>query len=510
MIANGFLSSMLESLPELVIAVDSRCRIAFCNRSLAGVAASALVGRDLLSLTPQEHRAAVRSHIASVFGDGRRCVENEHTIGPPHERRSYENVYCPVRGEGTAEVDKVLIVSRDITPRKRTEERLRQSARRLEAAQQVARMGHWEWDIRTDRVHWSAELYRMAALPVNTPISSKIFFALVHPDDRQRVRRVLDGVNRTGRRREFEHRIARADGSVRILHCCAERVDHGGRHQQLVGTARDITRDKEVELERRHLLAQARAAMRSRDAFLAIAAHELKTPLTTMKLQLQHLLLSWRGVLKPLPSGQVQAKIDAALDQIERVRGLVDRVVEMPELVAGEVELKRAPGDLRDVVRRVVDRHQREADKRGCDLTVQVPHPVEGRWDARRITELLEQLMSNALKFGAGKQVEVGVEARRNIARLWVRDRGMGIRPEDRRRIFARFERAVPDRHYGGVGLGLWVAHKLVRAMDGRIRVESSPGEGATFWVTLPREVAAERRRPPRLQLLEAQASAAM
>lgn len=481
------LTAALENLPDLVLVVDRKCRIVFSNRSLGGISASALIGKDLLELTPTAHRAAVRGHIASVFGDGRRCIDNEHAVGSGHDRRTYQNVYCPVRGEGSTKVEQVLITSRDVTRRRRLEERLRENTRQLETAQRVAGMGHWIWDTRTDRLHWSPGLYAIAGLPQNTPMDSKAFFAHVHPDDRERVRRAIGEVIRTGRRREFDHRLIRPDGAVRSFHCCAERLDTDGRGAQLVGTARDVTSDKQQALERRTLLAQTRAALRSRDVFLAIAAHELKTPLTTMKLQLQHLLLSGRGALAPLSAARAEEKLRAALDQIDRVHALVERVVELPELIAGEVAVDPRRGELCQIVARTVERHRRDAARRGVMLVTRLPGGVDGEWDARRIEEVLDQLLSNAIKFGAGHPVEVGVEGRGSGARIWVSDQGMGVAPEDRKRIFGRFARAAPDRHYGGVGLGLWVAQQLVHAMDGRIRVSSRPGHGATFWVSLPR-----------------------
>jgi len=111
---------------------------------------------------------------------------------------------------------------------------------------------------------------------------------------------------------------------------------------------------------------------------------------------------------------------------------------------------------------------------------------VTGSWDPLRMEQIITNLLSNALKYGAGKPVDVVVQRDGGTARVLVRDRGIGIDPDARERIFGRFERAVSSRHYGGLGLGLFLARRIVEAHGGRIAVDSAPGEGATFAIELP------------------------
>jgi signal transduction histidine kinase len=116
---------------------------------------------------------------------------------------------------------------------------------------------------------------------------------------------------------------------------------------------------------------------------------------------------------------------------------------------------------------------------------------VVGGWDRSRVEQILNNILSNALKYGAGKPVTVEVAGDAERALVHVRDEGIGISPSDRARIFARFERAVPTAHYGGLGLGLYLANQMVSAHGGRLHVESSEGAGATFTVELPLSVPA-------------------
>lgn len=109
-----------------------------------------------------------------------------------------------------------------------------------------------------------------------------------------------------------------------------------------------------------------------------------------------------------------------------------------------------------------------------------------GKWDRLRIEQIITNLVSNALKFGQGKEVVVSATSDGESARIQVVDSGIGLSPEDQVRIFQKFERAVPVRHFGGFGLGLWVVRQIVEALGGTISVESEPGRGSTFTVELP------------------------
>jgi signal transduction histidine kinase len=126
-------------------------------------------------------------------------------------------------------------------------------------------------------------------------------------------------------------------------------------------------------------------------------------------------------------------------------------------------------------------------------VTLSAPGPAVGQWDRLRLEQVVTNLLSNAIKYGEGKPVEVEVAGDAVAVTLRVRDHGIGIAPEDRRRIFERFERAVSADHYGGFGLGLWICRQVVEVFEGTIDVASAPGQGSTFVVTLPRSTGAAR-----------------
>jgi signal transduction histidine kinase len=127
-----------------------------------------------------------------------------------------------------------------------------------------------------------------------------------------------------------------------------------------------------------------------------------------------------------------------------------------------------------------------ELSRLACPLRLRTNGPVVGRWDAMRVNQIVTNLLSNACKYGAGKPIDVVVEADEGVARLTVRDQGIGIAQADAERIFECFERAVSARHYGGLGLGLYITRQVVEAHGGNIGVSSEPGAGSTFVVELP------------------------
>jgi signal transduction histidine kinase len=243
----------------------------------------------------------------------------------------------------------------------------------------------------------------------------------------------------------------------------------------------DITRLKTVE---QHL----QDAISARDEFLSIASHELKTPLTALGLRLQ----AMGRVIAADPDSALARRygrdVDGMRRQVTRLAELVDGLLDVSRISTGRLKLAVEPVDLAALVQELAARFEAEAERVGCALDVAVTGPCVGSWDRMRLEQVASNLLSNALKYGAGHPVHLHVEGVDGHARLRVRDEGIGISVDAHRRIFHKFERAVSERHYGGLGLGLYVARTLVEAMGGTIRVESEPGLGATFTVELPLE----------------------
>jgi signal transduction histidine kinase len=239
--------------------------------------------------------------------------------------------------------------------------------------------------------------------------------------------------------------------------------------------------------ENARLYREAQKAVRMRDEFLSVASHELKTPLTPLHLKLQGIKReAERSPDGHMPGAQVVRAVEGAEQQVRKLAVLVNELLDVARLTEGRLTLAPEKVDVSQLLGELAGRFAPEAARMKCALRVDAPPGVVGSWDRQRLEQIVTNLLTNALKYGSGRPVTLTARQVGNQAWLLVRDEGIGIAPESLGRIFGKFERAVPERHYGGLGLGLYIAQQLAHAMGGEIRVESRVGEGSVFTVVLP------------------------
>jgi PAS domain S-box-containing protein len=248
----------------------------------------------------------------------------------------------------------------------------------------------------------------------------------------------------------------------------------------------DLARRAASTVENACLYRDAQEAILAREEFLSVAAHELRTPLTALQLSVQRLLRSSEAnslerVAPPMLQG-----VDRAT---KRLSALVDYLVDVSPERTASVHLHLGDVDLSQVVREAVAAMEELISISGSEVRVRASGSPVGRWDQWRLEQVVTNLLSNALKFGAKNPVFVTIDGatQEGCVRLEVHDQGIGIPVEEQSRIFERFQRAVSERHYGGLGLGLWLVRRIVEAHGGTIGVTSETGAGTTFAVTLPR-----------------------
>jgi signal transduction histidine kinase len=181
-------------------------------------------------------------------------------------------------------------------------------------------------------------------------------------------------------------------------------------------------------------------------------------------------------------------KLDIAVRQTHRLEKLIENLLDVSRIATGQLKLELEEFDVCDAVRDVVRRLGEDAERAGCKLELHADKPAFGKWDRLRVEQVATNLFSNAIKYAAGKPIEISLESDANIARLRVHDHGIGIGPESISRIFDRFERAVSARHFGGLGMGLYITRQIVEAHGGAIFVTSELGVGSTFTVELPQQ----------------------
>jgi PAS domain S-box-containing protein len=244
---------------------------------------------------------------------------------------------------------------------------------------------------------------------------------------------------------------------------------------------RDLT-ERERAKDARVGLSEAGEAVRVRDEFLSIASHEIRTPLNSLYLYFEVL----RSAFQNRGSG-VPAIFDKARRHLDLMTHLVQRLLDATRVGKGVMQIDAQPGiDLAATVKDAVEGLRPEAERAGSPITMLVADRLEGTFDPLLVHEAVTNLIANAIKYGDKRPITVRMcTDPTGSAVIEVQDRGIGISPRDAKRIFDPFQRAA-DRHFGGLGLGLYLTRKIAEAHSGTITVRSTPGAGSTFAMTLP------------------------
>jgi PAS domain S-box-containing protein len=260
-------------------------------------------------------------------------------------------------------------------------------------------------------------------------------------------------------------------------------------------TIRDITERRASEKKQEALLTKLKLtqielekALQIRDEFMSIASHELNTPLATIKIHAQFMR---KLIQKGDDSAYSKIKVEAFTDQTEkqvlRLERMVNDMLDITRIRSGVLTLERERFELCEVVTQTVEHMRSQFLAAGYpDPKITICEPIIGDWDRIRIEQVLVNLLTNAIKYGSQKPVEIVVEALDHQVRFSVRDQGIGISADGQLKIFNRFERAANTARARGLGLGLFISREIVSAHKGKIWVESKLSEGSTFVVELP------------------------
>lgn len=224
-----------------------------------------------------------------------------------------------------------------------------------------------------------------------------------------------------------------------------------------------------------------------RDEFMSIVSHELRTPLNGLILetQLRKLQLS-KGNAEAFTMEKVQAMNARDERQIMNLIRLIEDMLDISRIRTGKLSIRPARFDLAQLVRNVVESFASQFALSQCSISLEADQPVIGCWDEFRIEQVINNLLTNAMRYGRGKPVHISVRAEQQSACVAVRDHGIGISAEDQQRIFLQFERASNNAVVSGLGLGLYISEQIVRSHGGNIHLQSELGQGSCFEVWLP------------------------
>jgi PAS domain S-box-containing protein len=365
----------------------------------------------------------------------------------------------------------LLVVGATIAEREAGNAELVRVASGLAEAQSLAHIGSWEWDIETDVVIWSDELYRIYGLdPTVGVVDYARYLETIHPDDREFVNATVSRAREELRPYAFEHRVLRPDGSIRTISGRGRVIVEGDEPVRMVGTAQDVTEQRQAD--------------RLREDILSAVSHELRTPLTTI-LGFAVTLEQRRDKLTQPELDRIVAELSRAARRLERL--LVD-LLDVERVRRGALTLTREPTDVLQLVERAIsacDLNGRRVDISGG--------PVEAEVDGPKVERIVENLILNAVKHTPGESsIHVRLDEDGDAVLLAVEDEGPGIEDQHKAAVFETFNRgpkalsAVP-----GAGIGLSLVARFAEAHGGRAWVEDRPGGGASVRVVLPRRAEA-------------------
>jgi PAS domain S-box-containing protein len=485
------LEEIIDAMPVAIFVKDAQGRYVLLNRKceeVLHVGRRALVGKDDRDFFPPEVAERFRASDALAM-EGRTIVEDE-ALALDAGHHTFSTVTFPLYDVG-GRPRAVCGVATDVTARRRADEEIRRSLSLLEATLEstadgilvVSREGKI---VRHNRQF--AELWGLSQEVLKSGDEAGVMTSVLDQLD--------DPSAFLARVHELHAEpIASSDDT---LHLKDGRIIERRSRPQRVGdevvgrvwSFRDVTTRVRALEERDRLLAeetraraQAEEAVRVRNEFLSVASHELRTPLASLALAVDGLEQVFLGVDAAAPSRRA---LGIARRQVKRLTVLIGLLLDVSRIRAGKLALVPTEVDLSAVVRDVTALLADELARAGCTLVLRADEPVVGRWDGPRLEQVVHNLVSNAMKFGGGRPITVTVARRDDAAELSVADQGIGISEDFQKYLFAPFSRGVSARHYGGLGLGLYITKTIVEAHGGSLRVESKEGAGARFIVTLP------------------------
>ena len=400
--------------------------------------------------------------------------------------------------ERSLEKEKIILLAiEDISERKEAEEKLQKNELSLRNAQQIAKIGDWEWDLSTQQQRWSDNYYNILGLSVNeVEPSFEYFRSIVLPEDVAALDKNVQIVYRDIKPINFEVRIVLPDGSIKWLQLYVVPVNDNGKLVKLKGVIIDNTELKLAEVEIQKAKAEAEHANIAKSEFLSRMSHELRTPLNS--------ILGFAQLLDMDEQNLVHKKdVNQILKSGKHLLNLVNEVLDMAKIEAGRLTVSPEPVEVFSVITETIDvvRSLAEKNEITLELGTSVNKNLFIEADHQRLKQVLLNLITNAVKYNrrdGSVKVDylikelaggaVGEEGKlKRVIRISVRDTGKGIAKEYLARLFNPFERIGAERtETEGTGLGLAISKKLVEAMKGKIGVQSEVGKGSTFWIELP------------------------
>lgn len=447
---------------------------------LTGVKACDIIGHTVKELMPETEEY---------------WIENFGMVAESGKPISFEN-YAREIGKYfsswafSPEKGKFAVIFSDVTQRKEFEEALSKSEERLNLTLDATGEGLWDWDIKNNIVNHNRMWCSILGLDSSYLSHSMDFFAeCIHPDDRGDVLERVNESLKTGKHYESEHRMVKNDGSIVWIHDRGAVVsrNQSGEPIRMVGSIADITERKCYEKSLKIAKEQAEIASRAKSEFLANMSHEIRTPLNAV--------IGFTDLLLKTPLNEVQKQyVNNANISGKALLGIINDILDFSKIEAGKMELEMIDSDIIELIEEVASIIKFHVTSKELDFIVNIEEgiPKIAKVDPVRLKQILINLLNNAVKFTEKGEIELSVgfcDRGDNIGvyEFRVRDTGIGITEEQKKRLFKSFSQADSSttRKFGGTGLGLIISNLLAEKMGSKIEVQSEYSKGSIFYFTV-------------------------
>lgn len=398
----------------------------------------------------------------------------------------------------------------EVEQRKKAEEELRFKNQQLNEAQQIAKLGHWKWNLQTDIITWSDELFRIYELPIaENGILYSEFLKFVHPDDKANVDAVIKQSMMDKKFSSYYYRIVTAAGTVKTLHAKGEIItDSAGNIIKMIGTGQDVTDQKKIEQELTVKTAELRSMNEELQKFAYVASHDLQEPLRKIKTYIS--ILEGDGLITEDQKKVYRSKI---VTSATRMQKLIDDILSFSKLSSNIAVFKRV--SLAEIVQIVISDMEVTIESSNANIIIENLPFIEA--NVTQMCQLFQNLISNSIKFKkkeiapqikisstiiTGKNLKSDAKiknrykflewdeskywAREKFCHIKIEDNGIGFESIYAERIFEAFQRLTVENNYEGTGIGLAICKKIVENHHGEIMAESVLNEGTVINIILP------------------------